>query len=76
MDTIDGYAIVNLNGTYKINPNLTVMARIENLFDTDYEAFGLLGEADEIPGFEDFEEPFFLGPGTPITGYIGLRLRF
>lgn len=79
-DTIDGYAIVNLHGSYKINPNLTVMASIRNLFDTDYETFGLFGEPDELPGFgedgRDFDDSRFLGPGAPISAYIGLRLRF
>lgn len=75
LDTTDDYAIVNLVGSYQITRNFSVFARVENLFDTDYETFGLLGEPDEIPGFETFDDPRFLGPGAPISGFIGVRLE-
>jgi len=75
LDTTDAYAIVNLVGNYQVNKHFSVFARIENLFDTDYETFGLLGEPDEIPGFETFDDPRFLGPGAPISGFIGIRIQ-
>ncbi len=77
---IDGYAIVNLNGSYAINNNVTVFARINNVLDTDYEAFGLLGEADEIfdgsgvtPAFANAR---FLSAGAPINGFVGIAIDF
>lgn len=75
LDTTDAYAIVNLVGNYQVTKHFSVFARVENLFDTDYETFGLLGEPDEVPGFEDFEDPRFLGPGAPISAFIGIRLQ-
>ena len=75
LDTTDAYAVVNLVGNYQVTRNFSLFARVENLFDTDYETFGLLGEPDEIPGFEDFEDPRFLGPGAPIAGFIGIRIE-
>ena len=44
------------------------------MFDTDYETFGLLGEADEI--FAAFDDARFLGAAAPISGFIGLRINF
>jgi len=75
LDTTDNYAIVNLIGNYKFNKTFSVFARINNLFDTDYETFGLLGEPDEIPGFENFSDNRFLGPGAPISGFVGIRIQ-
>ena len=40
------YSLVNLSGTYWVTKNVAVMARIENLFDEDYEdikSFGTKG---------------------------------
>jgi iron complex outermembrane recepter protein len=77
---VDGYAIVNLNGTYKINKTFTMFARVNNLFDTDYETFGLLGEADEVfdgsGATQAFSNATFLGAGAPISGFIGLTATF
>ena len=51
-------------GEYRFSDPLSVFARVENLFDTDYETFGLLGEPDEV--FAEFEEPAFYGAGPPL----------
>lgn len=72
LDTVDGYAVVNLHGEYRVNRHVAFFGRIENLFDSEYETFGLLGEPDEV--FSNFEDPRFLGPGAPIGGWVGVRL--
>jgi len=69
----DGFATINLRGAYRPTRQLEIFARIENLFDEEYETFGLLGEPDEIPGFENFEDNRFLGPGQPFAAFVGLR---
>ena len=77
LDPVDGYAVVNLRANYKFNDNISLFARVTNLFDADYESFGLLGEEpNEVPvaAFEDFESPRFLGPGAPRAGFIGVKL--
>ena len=77
LDHVDGYAVVNLRANYKFNDNISLFARVTNLFDEDYESFGLLGEEpNEVPvaAFEDFESPRFLGPGAPRAGFIGVKL--
>ncbi len=35
--TLDDYTVVNIGGSFRINDSLQVFARIENLFDADYE---------------------------------------
>lgn len=38
---LDDYTVVNLSGSFKVHKNLEVFARVENLFDEDYEeAYG------------------------------------
>lgn len=73
LDTIDGYAVMNLRGNYRVNKHVSVFARIDNLFDTDYETFGLLGEPDEVLG-DAFQNPRFFGAGSPRAGWVGVRL--
>jgi len=67
------YSIVNLRGELRFNDNVQLFARIENLFDEDYETFGLLGEPDEV--FASFEDPRFYGAGPPFGAWVGVRVR-
>jgi outer membrane receptor protein involved in Fe transport len=72
LSPIDGYAIVNLRGQYEFNNHLTAFASVENLFDTDYENFGVLGDPTSV--FPTFIDPRFLGPGTPRGAWIGIKI--
>ncbi len=69
----DGYSILNVRGEYRIGDQITLFARIENVFDEEYETFGLLGEPDEV--FEDFEDPRFFGAGPPFGAWVGVKVR-
>jgi iron complex outermembrane receptor protein len=51
-----------------------LFARVENVFDEDYETFGLLGEPAEI--FEEFADPRFLGAGPPLGVWVGARVKW
>lgn len=73
LDTVDGFTVVNLRGEYRFNKNLSAFIRVDNVFDEEYETFGVLGEPDEVLG-DEFDDPRFLGPGAPRGGWIGLRL--
>ena len=68
------YTVVNLRGEYRVSDALRLFARIENLFDTEYETFGLLGEPDEV--FPEFEDPRFFGAGPPLGAWVGVRATF
>ena len=80
LDTIDGYIVTNVNGTYKFNETFSVFARVNNLFDTNYETFGLLGQPNEIfdgsGATAAFTNPVFQGAGAPINGFIGISAIF
>lgn len=77
-DKIDGYTIANLVASYHINDHLSLHARINNLFDTEYETFGTYGEADEVLGniFPQIENPEFVGPSQPRTASLSVRYKF
>jgi outer membrane receptor protein involved in Fe transport len=70
---IEGYTVFNLHGRYKVTKNLEFFGRVDNVFDKDYESFGLYGEPGEA-GLEDFENPRFVGAGAPRAGWIGFKL--
>ena len=69
----DHLLTVNLHGEFRFTTALSAFARVENVFDSGYETFGLLGEPDEV--FEDFENPRFLGAGPPRGIWVGVRLK-
>jgi iron complex outermembrane receptor protein len=77
LDALDGYALVNLRASYAVNKHFEVFARGTNLFDTDYESFGLVGEdpSEVIPGLAD-QRPIFVGAGAPRAGWVGVRMTF
>ena len=74
---LDGYGVANLRSRYRLTDNIEAFARVDNLFDKDYATFGALAELEvflaEAP---DAEDPRFLGPGAPRSGFAGLRFRF
>jgi outer membrane receptor protein involved in Fe transport len=67
------YWVANVRAEFRMTDAVQFFARIENLFDQEYETFGLLGEPDEV--FADFDDPRFLGSGPPFGLWIGARLR-
>jgi iron complex outermembrane receptor protein len=75
LDKTDGYAIVNLRASYRFNDRIQVFGRVNNLFDSNYETFGLLGE-DPTEVIEDLtnDSPIFLGSGAPIGAWIGIKV--
>jgi outer membrane receptor protein involved in Fe transport len=75
IEPIDGYAVVNLAARYSVTPRVEVFADVVNLFNAEYETFGLLGEADDVLG-DDYDDPRFVSPGAPRAAWLGVRLRF
>jgi outer membrane receptor protein involved in Fe transport len=74
---VDDYAVVNLRGRYHFNRHIELFARINNLSNTAYETFGLLGEspdAVDLPLFQAFSNPRYLGPGAPRSVFAGIRI--
>jgi len=79
LEKTDGYAVVNLNTSYRLGERVEIFGRVENLLNTDYETFGVLGETgDEVPITElpgGVTNPRFLSPGQPFAAFIGVRIR-
>ena len=78
LDTIDPFAVWNLEANAQVYAGLTVFAKIDNVLDTEYQTAGLLGEPDEVPDetFEGFENPRFVTPGAPRMIRAGLGYTF
>jgi outer membrane receptor protein involved in Fe transport len=77
LEKTDAYALVNLRAQYRLNDHVVFMAAVNNLLDTDYETFGLMGEEPsqvDLPAFSGFANPLFLGPGAPRAAFLGVRL--
>ena len=73
MGEIDGYTVANLRLRYAVSENLEIFATVQNLFDKEFETFGLLGEEPnelEVPIIEDLEMPIFLGAAPPLLSLI------
>lgn len=70
---LPGYGVVNLRGEYRWNDQVAIVARVNNLLDQEYSTFGLVGNATEVLG-DAYDDPRFEGPGSPLGGWIGVRV--
>ncbi len=69
---LSGYWLFNATAEYKVTEHFTLFGKLDNIFDTHYNSFGVFGVANEVlPGFNDGR---FVSPGAPRAGWIGLRL--
>ena len=71
---ISGYGVINLHSRYKLNKSVEFFAKVDNLFDNEYESFGLYGEPDEAPGLDSLDDERFVGAGAPRAGWIGIKV--
>ena len=74
LDKLDAYSVLNVRAEYRFGERASVFASIENLLDEEYATFGLFGEADEVLG-DEFDQPYFVGPGAPRAAWIGFRIE-
>jgi len=78
---VPGYALVAVDGTWRIEREWQIYARIENLFDRAYQNFGILGANYFRGPGNTFDAGLaapeqFRSPGAPFAIYIGVRYRF
>lgn len=73
LGTIPGFAVVNLYSTYRITDWMEAFVEVNNLFDTEYETFGVLGDPTDV--FPSFTGTQFVSPGAPIGAWAGLRIN-
>jgi iron complex outermembrane receptor protein len=75
---VPGYAVINLDGRYRLARNVELFARIDNLFDRRYSNFSILGRNVFANAQRSFDpanalaEPF-RGIGAPRGAWVGLR---
>ncbi len=87
--SIDGYAVTNLGARYQLSSRLTLVARLNNLFDHRYNTAAQLGAtgftADgrfiarpfaAINGQFPIQQSTFYAPGAPRAFWIGARAAF
>ncbi len=75
VENLEGYTLLNLRAEYRIGAHARLFANIDNALDEEYETFGVFGQADEVLG-DEFEDPEFVGPGSPRAAWIGVRVEF
>jgi outer membrane receptor protein involved in Fe transport len=65
------YAVVNLDTRYQFTKHVEIFGMVNNIFDTNYETFGVLTQ-----NYFTGQDERFLGPGAPIAGWAGVKLTF
>lgn len=67
-----GYWLFNATAEYKVTKHFAIFGKVDNIFDKNYNSFGVYGNAAEVlPGFDNGR---FVSPGAPRAGWIGIRL--
>ncbi|ASP47237.1 TonB-dependent receptor [Cognaticolwellia beringensis] len=76
---IPSYAVTNIYFNYQITQQLRLSAKVDNLFDRQFDTFGTYGEADEVLEeiYPDtvFDE-YFVGPSRPRSASISINYQF
>ena len=72
---IQAFTLLNFKTSYQINNHWTVFGRIQNLLNSRYETFGLLGNPAEVEDFKNLSKPQFLTPNTPISFNLGIKYQ-
>lgn len=78
---VPGYAVLNLDGRWRLTKQLELFGRMDNVFDRQYANFGVLGQnafANPTKTFDPANsqaEPF-QGLGAPRGLWIGLRYEW
>lgn len=67
------YTVVNANIEYKPTKNIALNIQAKNIFDEEYERFGLYGEPDEVLEDLENESPRFLSPAAPRSLALGIK---
>jgi outer membrane receptor protein involved in Fe transport len=79
--TIKGHTLLNLKANYQLQKGLSLFGKINNVLDTRYETYGMIGDNNFNPDGSAIEDGMntvakFVAPGAPRTFMIGLRYQF
>lgn len=76
LSPVPSYTVVNLHTRYRVHEHVEVFAMANNVFNADYENFGVVNR-NFFGGAPNGGTPSrFLGPGAPIGGWAGIRVMF
>ncbi|GAB1267797.1 TonB-dependent receptor [Aurantivibrio infirmus] len=75
-DKTDRSFTVNSQLRYIFNPKFSMSLTVNNVFDTEFESFGLYGEPDEVIPSLGEENTRFLSPNEPRGLWLGVRYRW
>lgn len=67
---VPGYVVLEADVSYGVSSQVTVFARARNLLGTNYETFGVLGDATGV--IPAATNPRFLSPGAPLGAWLGI----
>ena len=80
---VPGFAVVNLGGSYSLDPRWQVSLAVHNVFDRVYADFGQLGVNEFTGANRSFSSDpaawsnaLFVAPGAPRSVWLGLRYRW
>jgi len=74
---VPGYAVVQLDTHYSINDNWKLFAKVNNVFDTQYATFGVLGSnIFNLDGLGNQINEQFRSPSAPRAGWVGVTYEF
>jgi outer membrane receptor protein involved in Fe transport len=68
------HVVIGLYGGFAPNEQLRLFLNLDNVFDTQYESFGLFGDPSEVLG-AGFTDPRFLSPASPRAAWVGIEYR-
>ena len=68
---VPGYTVVHLDTHYQLNDNWRLFAKVNNVFDSKYSTFGLLGE-NLYNGLDEQ----FRSPAAPRAAWVGVTYEF
>jgi len=71
---LSGYWVFNVRAEYKFTENVALFGKLDNIFDNNYNSFGVYGDASSIPGNFGTGNDRFVSPGMPRAGWLGVRL--
>ena len=74
-DPLSGYWLFNARTEVKVNDHLSLYGKVDNIFDRNYQNFGVYGEADEVLG-DAYDDGRVVSPGAPRAAWAGIRLSF
>ena len=75
---VPGYVVLNTNTRYVVTERFEFFVMAQNLFDAQYETFGVFSETEEVPLLEapNSENPRAFSAAPPIAVYGGVRFKF